>query len=279
MQTFLPFPALSRCAYVLDNQRLQKQRVEVLQILNVLTTALGARLKPGHLVAVPSHDAPPRPGWSTHPAVLMWRDNPFALCEYALAICNECEARGIADYKGTNTAIYNMYLQQRRQYELKRTRSNRSAVDRHRELKPAPLYDHPLPGTTLISPQPTEPPWWWGDPVLHASHRASLLWKDYQWYHKLLPADASDDPIPPMPQAQPAYAWPIHADEYELHQRTRHPREDDVVLLNRYAKPRRVTIDMVVRPPSPALPVIHLVFETFKHKGPGRVQYILQHQP
>ena len=36
MQTFLPYPDFERSAKVLDNKRLGKQRVEVLQILNVL---------------------------------------------------------------------------------------------------------------------------------------------------------------------------------------------------------------------------------------------------
>ncbi len=54
MQTFLPYPDFAESARVLDNKRLGKQRVEVLQILNVLTDST-------------------RKGWRNHPAVAMWR--------------------------------------------------------------------------------------------------------------------------------------------------------------------------------------------------------------
>jgi len=52
MQTFLPYQNYSRCAEVLDNKRLGKQRVECLQILNALLDA--------------------SKGWKQHPAVKMW---------------------------------------------------------------------------------------------------------------------------------------------------------------------------------------------------------------
>lgn len=69
MQTFLPFPSFVASAHVLDNKRLGKQRVECLQILNALSD--------------PSY------GWQNHPAVKMWRGHEGALCEYAIAICEE----------------------------------------------------------------------------------------------------------------------------------------------------------------------------------------------
>lgn len=37
MQTFVPFPDFARSAAVLDDKRLGKQRVEVLQIVRALT--------------------------------------------------------------------------------------------------------------------------------------------------------------------------------------------------------------------------------------------------
>lgn len=77
MQTFLPYPDFGRSAKALDNVRLGKQRVEVLQILRALHV-------PGY-------------GWRNHPAVLMWRGYEEALAAYGLAICREWCARGFAD--------------------------------------------------------------------------------------------------------------------------------------------------------------------------------------
>lgn len=69
MQTFLPYKSFIQSAQVLDNKRLGKQRVEVLQILNTLTGKSN--------------------GWSNHPAVKMWRGYEKALCAYGLEICEE----------------------------------------------------------------------------------------------------------------------------------------------------------------------------------------------
>lgn len=69
MQTFLPYPSFARSAEVLDNKRLGKQRVEVLQILHSLTGRTS--------------------GWQYHPAVLMWEGYEHALCEYGIAVCEE----------------------------------------------------------------------------------------------------------------------------------------------------------------------------------------------
>lgn len=77
MQTFLPYASFARSARVLDDARLGKQRVEVLQILNTL-----------HGV---------RQGWRNHPAVRMWRGHEEALIEYGLEISREWRRRGHAD--------------------------------------------------------------------------------------------------------------------------------------------------------------------------------------
>lgn len=81
MQTFLPFPDFVESAGALDRQRLGKQRVEVVQILNVL-----------HQV-----DVRAKQGWVNHPAVRMWRGYEVSLCEYGLIICEEWIARGYKD--------------------------------------------------------------------------------------------------------------------------------------------------------------------------------------
>ena len=77
VQTFLPSPSFAESAAVLDDRRLGKQRVEVLQILRAL-----------HLEGY---------GWQGHPAVLMWRGCTRALVAYGLAVVAEWTARGHRD--------------------------------------------------------------------------------------------------------------------------------------------------------------------------------------
>lgn len=77
MQTFLPYPDYTMSAHVLDRQRLGKQRVEVLQILNVL------------------HEI--KTGYKNHPAVKMWSGCELQLTEYGLVICEEWISRGYKD--------------------------------------------------------------------------------------------------------------------------------------------------------------------------------------
>ena len=54
MQTFLPYKDFQKSFDVLDYRRLGKQRVEAMQILNILL------------------DRTDRPGWRNHPIVRMW---------------------------------------------------------------------------------------------------------------------------------------------------------------------------------------------------------------
>jgi len=77
MQTFLPYPNFEQSAQCLDNKRLGKQRVEVLQILNALDGTSN--------------------GWINHPAVKMWRGHYQALCDYGITICLEWRRRGFKD--------------------------------------------------------------------------------------------------------------------------------------------------------------------------------------
>lgn len=77
VQTFIPHDTIIESAYVLDDRRLGKQRVETLQIMN----ALSGRSK----------------GWVNHPAVRMWRGYEAALMWYQIAICNEWQRRGFED--------------------------------------------------------------------------------------------------------------------------------------------------------------------------------------
>lgn len=77
MQTFLPHPTFARCARVLDDRRLGKQRVEAMQMLRALVW--------------------PTYGWKHHPAVAMWRGFVPALVGYGVAVCQEWRRRGYAD--------------------------------------------------------------------------------------------------------------------------------------------------------------------------------------
>jgi len=80
INTFLPYPSFSESARVLDDKRLGKQRLEVVQILLVL--------------------AGRRKGWRGHPAVLMWRGYETSLAEYGIEICREWVRRGFRDNMG-----------------------------------------------------------------------------------------------------------------------------------------------------------------------------------
>lgn len=77
MQTFLPSPDFARTAEILDDRRLGKQRVEVLQILNAMHRTRG--------------------GWVNHPATRMWRGYESALVAYGLAVIDVWTRKGGAD--------------------------------------------------------------------------------------------------------------------------------------------------------------------------------------
>lgn len=78
MQTFLPYASFQKSAACLDNKRLGKQRVEAMQILNVLQ----GKSK----------------GWQYHPAVKMWKGYQPALRYYLRCMIQEWKHRG---YKNT----------------------------------------------------------------------------------------------------------------------------------------------------------------------------------
>ena len=79
MQTFLPLPSFTRSAAVLDRQRLGKQRVECVQILQTLLNQ--------------------RTAWHNHPAVLMWAGYERALLQYTIAVLDEWNRRGYRNEK------------------------------------------------------------------------------------------------------------------------------------------------------------------------------------
>lgn len=84
MQTFLAYPSYFNSAKCLDNKRLGKQRVEVLQILSTL--AKGPYQDNGKLTP-----------WYNHPAVKMWKNYEHSLIDYGMTICEEWIDRGFKD--------------------------------------------------------------------------------------------------------------------------------------------------------------------------------------
>jgi hypothetical protein len=76
MQTFLPYESFTASAHALDRQRLGKQRVECLQLLDALVW-----------------DG----GWQNHPAAKMWSGHEPWLVLYGEAICWEWRKRGYQD--------------------------------------------------------------------------------------------------------------------------------------------------------------------------------------
>lgn len=156
MQTFLPYPNFNESAQVLDRQRLGKQRVEVLQILQAIKfgeyrykilSGLNSHIwKPcpkEYLTDPPFHSLVQKTPWYNHPAVVQWRNFIESLCIYGLAICNEWIKRGYQD----NLA--------------------------NRIISFAPHGIH----TGVV-----EMPQWIGLEKFHSSHRAALLAKNFDYY-------------------------------------------------------------------------------------------------
>jgi hypothetical protein len=76
VNTFLPYANFTKCAKVLDNRRLGKQRVEAKQIITILTGKAKSK------------------AWRSHPVVLMWDGYVNALMLYYNTIVAEWIARG-----------------------------------------------------------------------------------------------------------------------------------------------------------------------------------------
>lgn len=104
-------------------------------------------------------------GWKRHPAVRMWEGHVPALARYGLAVVEEWLARGHLDTV--------------------------AATLRH-DLALAGLDEPAAEGAVDL-------PAWFGDDRLHASHRASLVRKDPDYYAPLFP-----DADPELP-----YYWPV----------------------------------------------------------------------
>lgn len=103
---------------------------------------------------------PARGGWPHHPATKMWGGHESALMAYTVAMCTEWRARGHKD----------------------------TCLDWLCAL--AKTQGWPLEGGA--------PPYWWGLPRLHQSHRSNLLRKLPEHYRCFWPDEPADLP----------YYWP-----------------------------------------------------------------------
>lgn len=90
MQTFVPYADFRACADALDDKRLGKQRVETLQIMQVLV-----RLRWDNTIGEIEVFEPK--GWRRHPAVLMWKGYEPALLAYQRETCAVWTSRGYRD--------------------------------------------------------------------------------------------------------------------------------------------------------------------------------------
>lgn len=149
MQTFVPVADFEESARLLDSPRLGKQRVETLQILRALEL--------------------PDYGWSSHPAVAMWRGRTPALVNYGLAMVRVWRARGFADSTETLIGEFAPDVVGRPQAELA--------------------------AAGLL-------PSWVGNEELHRSHRSNLIAKDPDFYRARFTALFG-----PEPDDLP-YLWP-----------------------------------------------------------------------
>ena len=105
--------------------------------------------------------APGKGGWRNHPAVLMWRDHELALLGYSILVCREWRRRGFLDNLGPEfVRVYN-------------------------HLRPTIETNHYPP--------------WFGDKVLHESHRSNLLRKDFLYYSQFGWQEPTNLP----------YFWPV----------------------------------------------------------------------
>ncbi len=177
MQTFLPYADFARSAAALDRQRLGKQRVEVLQLLNTF--------RPDRILR----------GWTQHPARLQWAGHLDALARYGLVVCAEWRHRGYRDGcapkiaaswcrstaqdlpEGAEDSVPPLMLERIDAFLSRREEAARRGED--------PLFF----------------PSWFGDERYHASHRGNLLRKDPGWYGVLGWTESPDLP----------YFWPVSA--------------------------------------------------------------------
>jgi len=85
MQTFMPLPNFYDSAHCLDYRRLGKQRVEAMQLINIIEGKTKSK------------------AWQNHPAVGLWRDSLLALKFYCNVMIEHWIQRG---YNNTMKPYY-----------------------------------------------------------------------------------------------------------------------------------------------------------------------------
>lgn len=196
MQTFFPHPSISKSVELLDNARLNKQRIEAMQILNALgmnpndhdcVRALQQTARDPTLIMqqrlrqCSAADPAKRTGWTNHPAVVMWREHPATLAEYGLEVEFECRDRG---------------------------------------LEPSiACHDHFRTILAALSKwkQRSKRPWWAGSSVFHVSHQLNLIYKDPVHYEPLFPLPESERiNMRRLAMNKPRYVWPVNWNIWEV---------------------------------------------------------------
>lgn len=160
MQTFVtetltddksPYEIFMSTALVLDRKRLGKQRVETLQIMSSLT---GLRIdSDGEVVERTKR------GWSSHPAVKMWRGYEMCLYVYQFAVCETWSSFSFSDSCLGKTAKLLVEAQTRE----------------------------------LVSVEGSFPDWL-KNPEVAESHRSNLVRKYPEHYRKYFPSVSDDLP-------------------------------------------------------------------------------------
>lgn len=89
MQTFLPYSDFNKVASVLDMKRLNKQRVEAMQLINAITA-----IENNDLYIIDKNGKRRKRGWLKHPATLMWFQYKEALKLYHNIMIKEWIRRG-----------------------------------------------------------------------------------------------------------------------------------------------------------------------------------------
>lgn len=129
MNTFLPYSCIKRSAKSLDRLRLNKQRLETLQLLNSLLRERQAEERGINLTDWTSLKLSNYPkdqrefikirckrlkekkkimqlrGWVSHPAREIWRGHEKALAYYGLLICQEWASRGYQETTAPKIAV------------------------------------------------------------------------------------------------------------------------------------------------------------------------------
>lgn len=174
MQTFLPFSSFELSSQCLDRQRLGKQRVECMQLLNAIIN-------------------PTVKGWVNHPCTKMWRATPSALLSYTVTVCQEWVRRG---YKDTvEQKVLDMAANNPNVF------SDLDCVQR--VIGSQVIHQNGTDTIMEIGPVVTQvrysiEPWWLGDDSFHLSHKSNLVRKNPGHYRRFFP-DVSDSL---------AYRWP-----------------------------------------------------------------------